>query len=355
MSSDSLNIAVVGAGFMGRKHTEFIAANADSVVSAIVDPFSSILAEELGVPNFNTLTELFAVQKPDGVIIVNPTDQHLESALECLTAGVPVLLEKPVTPTFAESVELIQRAEASDVPILIGHHRRHNASAIRAKEFVASGGLGRLVGVNGTWSNKKNHDYYDVEWHRSAGGGVMLINLIHDLDLLRFLCGEVVSIQAKTSNQVRGHVVDETVVTIFEFENGALGAFLATDTAPSPWSWDQATEDFDNFPYSPDAMTYQLLGTEGSLSVPNLAHYAYPDRQNGNWFEPLQKTYLRKGSLNTYHQQMAHFVEVIRGEATPSVTVRDAAMSLALIEAANQAAEEAREVKLTDFLAQYGV
>ncbi|MGB3414240.1 MAG: Gfo/Idh/MocA family oxidoreductase [Microbacteriaceae bacterium] len=353
MNVDRLKLVVVGGGFMGRKHTEFIASNSASVLAGVVDPWSNSLAQELDVPNYSDLDSLFSKVKPDGIIIVNPTDQHLETTLQCLEAGIPVLLEKPVTPTFGEAVELMRVVESGKTPVLVGHHRRHNASAIRAKAMIESGELGRLVAVNGTWANKKGHDYFDVEWHRSLGGGVMLINLIHDLDLLRFFCGDIVSIMAKSSNAIRGHVVEETSVTIFEFANGALGAFLATDASPSPWTWDQATEDFENFPYSPGAMSYQILGTEGSLSIPDLAHYSYPNRKEGNWFEPLNRTFLQKSNTNTYDRQLQHFLDVIRG-AAPSVTVRDAATSLALIEAAKIASTERREILLAEFFADFG-
>lgn len=348
-----LQLAVVGAGFMGEKHAEFIGNNSQTELAAIVDPFNRDLSKKLGVDHFDTAAELLASKKHlDGVIIVNPTNLHVDTALEFLDANIPILLEKPVAESFAASVRLLNAQKNNDTPIVVAHHRRHNASAIAAQEFIASGKLGDIVAVNGTWSNKKQDSYYDVEWHRKPGGGVMLINLIHDLDLLRFLCGDIVSVQAKTSNKVRGFDVDETVATIFEFENGAIGAFVATDAAPGPWSWDQATEDFSQFPYTPGSTSYQILGTGGSLGVPDLAFYHY-NTPDGNWFDLLNKTTIQKTTVGAYDEQLRHFVAVIRKEEEPKVTVADAAQSLAVIEAAQESATTNELISIQDFMARH--
>ncbi len=66
----------------------------------------------------------------------------------------------------------------------------------------------------------------------------MLINLVHDLDLMRHLCGEIVAVQAATSNAVRGHAVEDTASVVLTFTDGALGSFLVSDAAVAPWGWD---------------------------------------------------------------------------------------------------------------------
>ena len=91
---------------------------------------------------------------------------------------------------------LSRPARSANVPILVGHHRRHNPIMRKAAEIIAGGGIGRVVAANGLWLSHKPKDYFDVAWRREAGGGPVLINAIHDIDCLRMLCGDVESVSA---------------------------------------------------------------------------------------------------------------------------------------------------------------
>lgn len=355
MSTDSrkpLRIGLIGAGFMGRQHAGFIANNPDSVLAGIADPFSTTVADELGVPSFSDHRDLLAQPGLDGVVIANPNNLHVDTAIDCVRAGVAALLEKPVAPDYAEALRLRAVVEASDVPVLVGQHRRHHPSVAAARETLQSGGIGRLVAVSGMWAALKEDSYFDEEWHRSKGAGVMLINLVHDLDLLRYICGEITSIQAVLGHDARNLEVEDTVSVGVRFESGAIGSFIASDAAASPWGWDQSTEDFNSFPFIPDNAAYFLAGSSGALSVPNLAHYSYASEE-ANWHHPLSRRYVEKGTGDSYNRQMAHFVEVVRGTASPIVSVADAAQTQALIEAARHAGETGSTVVVADFIAGY--
>ncbi|PWG67525.1 gfo/Idh/MocA family oxidoreductase, partial [Enterobacter mori] len=83
------------------------------------------------------------------------------------------------------------------------HHRRHNPLIAKAHQVIADGKLGRLINVTALWQLQKPDSYFDTPWRREPGAGFLLTNLIHDLDLLRHLCGEVVQVQAFTRNDVR--------------------------------------------------------------------------------------------------------------------------------------------------------
>ncbi|MEU6117432.1 Gfo/Idh/MocA family oxidoreductase [Streptomyces sp. NPDC047117] len=332
-----LRIGIIGAGLMGAKHAEFLAREQDARLVAVADPYSSALAERCGVPHVRSHQELLARGDMDAVIIASPNQAHVTTAVDCLAAGVPALLEKPVATSPAEADVLLAAEREHGVPLLVGHHRRHHPAVAAARDFVRGGGLGRLVAVNGLWLTKKDDAYFDQEWRRSKGAGVMLINLVHDLDLVRHICGEITTVQARTSNAVRGHEVEETASVIVGFESGALGSFLISDTVVAPWGWDQATEDDPSFPYRPDGSCYSIAGTTGSLSFPQLAHYHHEG--TSDWTRPLSTRFVPKGTGDSYTNQLRHFVAVARGEAEPAVSVADAARTLALIETAQRAAE----------------
>ncbi|MHA6669486.1 Gfo/Idh/MocA family protein [Homoserinimonas sp. A447] len=344
-----LRIGLIGAGFMGRQHAEYIENNPDALLAGIADPFTATVADERNVPHFGDHRELLAQPGLDAVVIANPNNLHVDTAIDCIEAGVAALLEKPVAPTYSEALRLMAATAASAVPVLVGQHRRHHPSISVARDLVQTGGLGKLIAVNGMWAARKEDSYFDEEWHRTKGAGVMLINLVHDLDLLRYICGEILTVQAALGHEARGLEVEDTVSVVVRFENGALGSFIASDAAASPWGWDQSTEDFNSFPYIPNNASFFLAGSEGALAVPNLAHYFYAGEE-ANWHHPLSLRYEEKGTGDSYTRQMAHFVDVVRNEATSIVSVADAAQTLALIEAAREAGESGGTVVVADYI-----
>jgi predicted dehydrogenase len=345
MSHDEVRIGLIGAGFMGRRHAELIAAHPDTRLVGVADPVDGRVAATYGVEAYSTQAELLEAVGVDAVVIANPNALHVDTAIEALHAGIAVLVEKPVAVDYADAVRLVAEVDAVGGRLLVGHHSRHHPAIAAARQVLASGRLGALVAVSGMWAARKHGQYFDEPWHRSKGAGVMLINLVHDLDLLRHLCGEVRSIQALVSSHARGLDVEDTVAVNLEFENGAIGSFLATDAAASPWGWDQATTDSDDFPYIPQSPAYFLAGTTGSLSLPDLAHFGYAGDGEGEWRRPLSRTFVASDRGDSYTRQLRHFVDVVRG-ADPIVSATDAAGTLALIEAAQLSAERNATIDL---------
>lgn len=340
-----VRIGVIGAGVMGRKHAEIIARNPHAQLAAVADPGSRALAAEHDVPHFSGHSELMAAGEVDAVIIASPNAFHVDTALACLDEGVPSLLEKPMATSYPEAARLVRAAQASSTPILVGHHRRHHPAVKAAKNLIATGGLGKLVAVNGTWLTKKADSYFTEPWRKRQGAGVMLINLVHDLDLFRHLCGNIVSVQAKVSSRTRQFEVEDTAAVIVEFENGALGSFVISDAVVAPWGWDQATEDDPAFPFNPTISCYQIAGTKGSLAFPQLARYHH--EALSDWTQPLSMTFAEKATGDSYSNQLNHFIDVVRGVVDPHVTAADAAQSVAVIEAAKLAAATGRSVEVS--------
>ena len=242
-----VRIAVAGAGLIGRRHIEEIDASARAQLAAIVDHGSAgpELAETFGVPLHRSLAELFARDRPDGVILATPNQLHVEGGLECVAAGVPVLVEKPIGDTVEGATRLVEAGERAGVPILTGHHRNYSPVMAKAREIVRSGRLGSIVAVVGTALFAKPDDYFDVGggWRRRPGGGPILLNLVHEVNTLLSLVGDVVRVQAVTSHATRGFPVEDTAAMVFTFANGALGTFLLSDVAASPRSWEQTSRE----------------------------------------------------------------------------------------------------------------
>ncbi|ERI49561.1 hypothetical protein N878_28035, partial [Pseudomonas sp. EGD-AK9] len=161
-----------------------------------------------------------------------------------------------------------------------------NPLIVRARELIEAGALGRLTTVTALWQLRKPDSYYAIPWRREAGAGLLLTNLIHDLDLLRHLCGEVRQVQAFTSNGVRGFANEDSAAILLQFASGALGSLTGSDAVAAPWSWELASGENPVYPRQAEQPCYLLAGTAGALSIPQLKRWHYAEAGAG-WHEPL--------------------------------------------------------------------
>ena len=347
-----VRLAVAGAGLIGYRHIEEISRNPECELVAIVDPAppkriaglgeNAGLAGSRDVPLYASLGEMLAQVKPDGVMLATPNALHADQAIECIAAGVATFVEKPVAHTLAEGLRLCEAAEAAGVKVLVGHHRRHSPILHKVAEVVASGILGRLVGVIGSavFYKPDADGYYDGAnaWRREPGGGPILINLIHEIGNLRAMVGEIVAVQAFTSNATRGFRVEDTAALSFRFANGALGSFLLSDTAASARSWEQTSRENQQYATYPDEDCYTIIGSRGSLAVPTMRLKYYREDKDRSWYKPFVCETLEVERKDPLAEQIAHFAAVVRGEAQPLVTARDGLQNLRVTEAVVEAA-----------------
>ena len=334
--SNPPQIAVAGAGLIGRTHIK-IAAEAGAL-GAIIDPneAASELAQDMGCPWFATLDECLDAQTPDGVIIATPNQLHVEHGISCVSKGIPLLIEKPIADDAEEAQTLLNAAKQANVPVLVGHHRRHNPIIKAAKAAIDAGELGRIVAVHAQFWLCKPTEYFDVAWRRAKGAGPIYINLIHDIDLLRHLCGDVTSVQAIQSSNTRGNEVEDSAVIIVAFENGALGTISVSDAIPAPWSWELTAAENPAYPVT-DAHCYMIGGTKGSMSIPDLRVWEHPGKQS--WWEPINARTLDVENADPLPLQFQNFLDVINGTADPVVSGQEGLATLRVVNAIKKAAE----------------
>ena len=350
-----LRIGIAGGGYMGRKHAQVIAASRRATLTGVADPVSPALAEELGVPAHPDIDALISHGNIDGVIIASPNDLHVPNALAALRAGIPTLVEKPVSVTVADGELLALESARSGIPVLVGHHRRHHPVTAAAHRAITGGLLGEIVTASGLWVTRKPDEYFAQAWRCEPGAGVLLVNAVHELDLLRHLVGEAEEVVALTSHRRRGFAVKDTLALSLRFTGGALGSFTASDAAVSPWTWDQGTTDDDAWPYDPEARSLFLSGTHASLSLPEVrVHGLRGDGLAPTWNDTLDHLSLPVEPGNAFERQLAHFLDVVAGGARPRVTVDDALGTLRLALAVQEAARTGRPVRLRDGIAAAG-
>ncbi|PQA84234.1 oxidoreductase [Limnohabitans sp. TS-CS-82] len=344
-----VNIAVAGAGVIGRAHIAVIAQSSQCRLSAIADPSEAAqaLAQTHGVPWFATLDELLATASPDGVILATPNAMHVPQALQCIAAGVPVLVEKPIAHTVADAQKLVQATQTHSAKVLIGHHRAHSPIMREAKAVIDEGRLGQLVSVMGSAMFYKPDDYFtQAPWRHEVGGGPVLINLIHEIHNLRMLCGEIIEVQAMTSNVVRGFAVEDTASITFRFASGVLASFMLSDTAASARSWEQTSQENKAYASYDDEDCYVIAGTMGSLAVPTMRLKTYVKAEDRSWFKPYQSSTVALEREDPLRLQMDHFIRVIQGVEEPLVSAHDGLQNLLVVEAIAQAAASQQTVRL---------
>ena len=343
-------VAVAGAGSIGLRHIEEVRSCAATRLAAIVDPspHAREVARRERVSFYESLDELFASERPDGVILATPNALHVEQALRCIAAGVAVLVEKPIAHTLPDGQRLVSAAEQANAKLLVGHHRLHSPILHKAVEVVRSGALGSIVGVIGSAAFYKpdSAGYFDGPnaWRRAPGGGPILINMIHEVGNLRAMVGEIVAVQAFASNATRKFEVEDTVAINLRFANGALGTFLLSDTAASAKSWEQTSQENRAYASYPDEDAYSIIGTRGSLGVPTMRLRYYVRDEDRSWFKPFQETTMTPERADPLARQIEHFAAVIRGEAKPLVSGRDGLQNLRVTDAVVRAARSGSTV-----------
>ncbi len=270
-AQNPVGLAVLGAGLIGKRHVEHILDEDCAALTAIVDPAPDAkdFAAQKDASWYPNLAAMLEERRPEGIIVATPTQMHVANGLESVAAGIPILVEKPIADDVVEATKLVEAAEKAGVPLLAGHHRRHNPMIQEAKKAIEAARLGQVVSVHGTCWLHKPDDSFDAPWRRRKGAGPAFTNLIHDVDLLRYLCGEVVSAQAFESNALRGAEVEETAVVLLEFANGVLGTVNVSDIIAAPWSWELTSGENPVYPHTRETC-YMIGGTRGSLTVPTL-------------------------------------------------------------------------------------
>jgi predicted dehydrogenase len=330
----SVRLGVIGAGLVGSKHAAIAAGVPGCRLVGIADPNPAArrLAKALAVGCYDDYLEMIDAENPDGVIVATPTDLHVPVGMACAERGVHLLVEKPIASDVQAARDLIDCAKRQPIRLLVGHHRRFNPLVESAREVVQSGKIGRLVAVSVLWTLLKPTDYFDVAWRRKPGGGPVLINMIHEVDNLRYICGEIQNVYAEVSSAARGFEVEDTACVALRFSSGALGTIVTSDCVPSGWSYEATTgENSDYFRTHEDC--YLFFGTEGTLAFPSMKLVHYPSPSAAGWLEPLETTEISVHGQDPLERQIEHFCAVIRGEKAPRTSGEDALRTLTVIRA----------------------
>lgn len=332
----SIRIAIIGAGLIGPRHAQAVQKCESAELIAFVDPAPSgpDTAAHFSVPCYTSvqqmLSSLSPTERPDAAIVCTPNHNHVATSNELLAANVHVLVEKPICTVTKEGEALVQYAEQQGLKLLVGHHRRFNPYIIAAKRALDSNSIGEVIAVNGLWTLKKADAYFKAPtaWRADKeSGGVVRINLVHEVDILQHLLGPIIGVSAEKTQSHRGNEAEEGAAILMKFASGVVGTFLLSDNTPSGHNFESGTGENPMIPKS-GLDFYRIFGTEGSLSVPDMTI-----SKCGDWTQKLESRRSEVELSVPFESQVAHFVRVIKGEEEPSCSGQEGLRAVKVCEA----------------------
>ncbi|MFE5835495.1 Gfo/Idh/MocA family protein [Arthrobacter sp. NPDC056493] len=370
----TLNVVIAGCGVIGRTHANAVHAIPELHVTALVDEIAEA-AESLAQSiqdsgsarpaTFGTLAEAFTGSDIDMVIIATPSGLHIQQALEVLDAGKHVVIEKPLDVSTDRASEILAAAQAAEakglVASVISQHRFDPAS-IAVDEARREGRFGRLTSAIASVSWWRSQSYYDSGAWRGTwamdGGGAVMNQGVHTVDLLLWFLGRPVEISARTALLAHENVeVEDTAVATLTFESGALAVLHAT-TAAYPGltvrlqvmgSKGSAVIDNDHLEYfhAADAAPAAEGGTMGLLGGGNQAADELAKFPGQTEEETLDPTVYPAGHIRQYQD----IVDAIHTGRPAGVGIRDAVTALATVRALYVSATLSKPVLIDDVLA----
>lgn len=235
-------VAVIGCGDVSAVHFDAIRSMPELDLVAVCDTDPGRLAaasETWGVPGFASHTDLLAEVDLDAVHVTTPHHQHVPVSIDALAAGVHVLQEKPIAHTIAEGERLVAAAEQSSARLGICFQNRYNVSAQQMHRLLSSGELGEVLGAYATVVWSRTPDYYQSRPWRAhwstAGGGLLINQAIHTLDLVQWLLGGVTEVSGHAASRRYGEVseVEDVAEALFTHPSGARTVFFGSLAASS--------------------------------------------------------------------------------------------------------------------------
>lgn len=350
IAKEPLRLVVVGVGLIGPRHAQHVLDDPETDLLAIVDPSPNgeVVAARLGTVSYKSAAEMFNhldknhLPYPDGAIVCTPNHLHTCVAAELATKGVHLLVEKPISTSLADAKALQELAKKHSVRVLVGHHRRFNPYILAAKQLLTR--IGTPIAVQGSWALYKDELYFELSpWRtdRRTGGGPLLINMIHDLDILQYLLGPIERVYAEPTKKQRTRYpdVDEGACLTLRFRSGVTGTFICSDAVVSPFNFESGTGENPTVPADEQLLgLFRIFGSNGTLSVPDLTLFHQERAPSKSWLHSVSKTALVEDRLQLqqikpFTAQLRHFLEVIRGRQEPECQIEDGMSALLCVNA----------------------
>ncbi len=310
-----LKFGLIGTGGIAQTYAQAFATTEIATLVAVADvrkESATAFAEPFSAKSFDDYKVLAESVEVDAVIISTPPCTHPEIALFFMKRGVHVLCEKPLCLSVAEAKEMIACAETSKVKFTMASKFRYVEDVIKAKSLVASGVLGEVIQFENAFTAKVDMSRRWNSQKEISGGGVLIDNGTHSVDIIRYFLGAVEEVLAVEAGNTQNLSVDENVKLLAKTKTGI--------TASVDLTWG-INKELPNF--------ISIYGTHGTLHV-GWRESKYKLNSNPDW-AVLGKGY---DKVQAFRSKIENFAKSIRGEEELLIKPEDALASVEVIEAA---------------------
>lgn len=309
-----IKVAVIGVGFWGRNHARVYSEIENVELTAVCDidrEKSKSIAKRYGCRAYTDFREMLHVEKPDAVSICTPTTTHFDITSEVLKQGVHALTEKPLCSTLEEAEKLRDLADNLGLKLMPGHIERFNPAVRRVKMLIDGGGLGRIILITARRVSRWPERIGDV--------GVVKDSAIHDIDVMRFLVGDVESVYAKIGSLK--HKFEDYVEAIIHFDSGVTGFIEANWLTPRK---------IRSLIITGSEAVASLDYITQEISIEDSEKILQPTIK---WEEPLMV-------------ELKHFINIVLGREEPFLTADDGVEALRICEAILKSGRRGEKVYL---------
>jgi predicted dehydrogenase len=312
---EKLKFALIGTGGIAQTYAQAFQTSKCCDLVAVADvrrESADAFAEPFGARSFSDYKSLAENSEIDAVIVSTPPNSHPEIAMYFMNRGVHVLCEKPLCLSSAEARAMIACGEETGVRFTMASKFRYVEDVIKAKSMIASGFLGEVVQFENAFTAKVD---MSKRWNSDktvAGGGVLIDNGTHSVDIIRYFLGPIEEILALETSGTQNLAVDENVKLLAKTGNGIAASVDLT------WG---INKELPNF--------ISVYGTNGTLHI-GWRESKYKLNSNPDW------TIFGKGydKVQAFKAKIDNFANAIRGKEDLLIKPEDALASVEVIEAA---------------------
>jgi predicted dehydrogenase len=316
---DVVRFGLVGCGRIAQSHLSALATLPEARLTIAVEnrrAAGEAVAEEHKCQLVADYRDKAVLDAVDAVIICTPPNLHHDIARYFLERGVHVLCEKPLTTVSEQARDLVSLSRDKDLLLMMASKFRYVDDIIKAKAIVESGILGRIILYENTFCSKITMgDRWNAD-KAVSGGGVLIDNGSHSVDIARYLLGPIVDVQAQNGLPTQGLDVEDTVRVQFLTQSGVIGIIDLS------WSITKETPHY-----------VQVFGSDGTLQV-GWSGSKYRQDGSSKWV-PFGNGY---DKLKAFARQLSNFIACLKGREVPVISAEDSLASVQVVETAYRSA-----------------